>query len=118
MSGYVRGPDLHRYHPHISANLISICSGIFWFIKFLSVSRVLSPSDSIRNATIAQCFFKGKATRQQYAWLEANLVFEVARLLARVDVPTLIVRDEFVVPVDMVKAVHEISDTTGFEGLG
>ena len=62
-------------------------------------------------------FFKGKATGQQHAWLEANSVFEVARLLARVDVSALIVHDEFIVPVDMVKAVHEIRYTTGFEGL-
>ena len=27
------------------------------------------------NAPIAQCFFKGKAMDQRYAWLEANLVF-------------------------------------------
>ena len=42
-----------------------------------------------RNAPIADCFFKGKAMGQQYALLEANLVFEVARLLARMDVPAL-----------------------------
>ena len=68
-----------------------------------------------RNAPIAKCFFKGKAMGQQYAWLETNLVFEVARLLSRMDVPALTVHDEFIVPVDMVEAVHEVRYTTGFE---
>ena len=67
-----------------------------------------------RNAPIAQCFFKGKAMGQRYAWLEANLVFEVARLLARMDISALTVHDEFIVPVDMVEAVHEVRYTTGF----
>ena len=62
-------------------------------------------------------FFKGKAMGQQYAWLEANLVFEVAILLARMDVPALTVHDEFVVPVDMVEAVHEVRYTTAFTDL-
>ncbi len=63
-------------------------------------------------------FFKGKATGQQHAWLEANLVFVVARLLARVDVPAFIVHDEAIVPVDMVKAVHGVRYTTGLRGFG
>ena len=58
--------------------------------------------------------FKGKATGQQHAWLEANLVFEVARLLARMDVPALTVHDEFIVPVDMVEAVYEVRYTEAF----
>ena len=70
-----------------------------------------------RNAPIAECFFKGKAMGQQYAWLEANLVFEVARLLARMEVPALTVHDEFIVPVDMVGAVHEVRYTTAFQNV-
>ena len=63
-------------------------------------------------------FFKGKATSRQYAWLEANLVFEVARLHTRADVSAFTtVHDEFIVLVDMVKAVHEIRHTGRFEGL-
>jgi len=96
---------------------MSVSSGIFWFIEFLSVSRVTLASDSIRNAPIAQCFFNGKATVQQYAWLEANLVFELAILLARADASAFTVHDEFIVLVDMVKAVHEIRHTGRFEGL-
>ena len=70
-----------------------------------------------RNAPIAECFFRGKAMGQQYAWLEANLVFEVGKLLARMDIPALTVYDEFIAPVDMVEAVHEFRYTTRFEGL-
>ena len=70
-----------------------------------------------RNAPIAECLFQGKAAGQRYAWHEQNLVFEVARLLARMDIPALAVHDEFIVPVDMVEAVHEVRYTTGFEGL-
>ena len=71
-----------------------------------------------RNAPIAECFFQGKAAGQRHAWHEQNLVFEVARPLARMDVPTLTVRDEFILPIDMVEAVHEVRYTTGFEGVG
>ena len=70
-----------------------------------------------RNVPIAECFLQGKAAGQRHAWHEQNLVFEVARLLARMDVPALTVHDEFIVPVDMVEAVHEVRYTTGFEGL-
>ena len=31
-----------------------------------------------RNRPIAHCYFKGKIMGQHYAWLESNLVFEVA----------------------------------------
>ena len=34
--------------------------------------------------------------------------------VARMDVPALTVLDEFIVPVDMVEAVHEVRYTTGF----
>ena len=70
-----------------------------------------------RNAPIAESFFQGEAAGQRYAWHEQNLVFEVARLLARMDIPTLTVHDEFFVPVDMVEAVHEVRYTTAFTDL-
>ena len=81
--------------------------------RFKTVSAMMK-AIADRNAPIAECFFKGKAMGQQYAWLEANLVFEVARLLARMDVPTLTVHDKFTVPVDMVEAVHEVRYTAAF----
>ncbi len=84
--------------------------------RFKTVSAMMKLI-SDRNASIAHCFFNGKAMGQQYAWLEANLVFEVARLLARMDVPALTVHDEFIVPVDMVEAVHEVRYTRAFKDL-
>ena len=85
--------------------------------RFKTVSAMMK-AIADRSTPIAQCFFfKGKAMGQQYAWLEANLVFEVAILLARMDVPALTVHDEFVVPVDMVEAVHEVRYTTAFTDL-
>ena len=67
-----------------------------------------------RNAPIAECFLKGKAKGQEYAWLEANLVFEVARRLARSGVPALTVHDEFIVPEGNEDLVQEFMYTTGF----
>ena len=65
-----------------------------------------------RNAPIAECFLKGKAKGQEYAWLEANLVFEVARRLARSGVPALTVHDEFIVPEGNEDLVREFMYTT------
>ena len=84
--------------------------------RFKTVSAMMK-AIADRSTSIAQCFFKDKAMGQQYAWLEANLVFEVAILLARMDVPALTVHDEFIVPVDMVEAVHEVRYTTAFTDL-
>ena len=67
-----------------------------------------------RNAPIAECFFGGKAKGQEYAWLEANLVFEVARRLARSGVPALIVHDEFIVPVNNEDLVRDFRYTVWF----
>lgn len=63
---------------------------------------------------MAERFFKGKAKGQEYAWLEANLVFEVARRLARSGVPALTVHDEFIVPAGMEGLVREFMYTTDF----
>ena len=70
-----------------------------------------------RNAPIAECFFKSKATGQHYASLEANLVFEVARRLAKSGVPALTVHDEFIVAAGNEELVREFMYTTGFEGI-
>ena len=68
-----------------------------------------------RNAPISECFYKGKAAGQYYAWLESNLVFEVARYLADLDVPALTVHDEFIVPKDMADAVLECRYTVALD---
>ena len=60
-----------------------------------------------RNAPIAKCFYQGKARGQYYAWLESNLVFEVAKYLTDQGVPALTVHDEFIVPESMESAVLE-----------
>jgi len=60
-----------------------------------------------RNDPIAKCFYQGKAQGQYYAWLESNLVFEVAKHLTDQGVPALTVHDEFIVPESMESAVLE-----------
>ena len=82
--------------------------------KFGSVSKLMT-AIAERNAPISECFFRGKAQGQQYAWLETNLVFEVARRLARSGVPALTVHDEFIVPVGMEDIVRDFMYTTRFE---
>ena len=68
-----------------------------------------------RNAPISGCFYKGKAAGQYYAWLESNLVFEVARYLADLHVPALTVHDEFMVPKNMADAVMECRYTVALD---
>ena len=82
--------------------------------KFGSLSKIM---DAIadRNAPIASCFYQGKAKGQYYAWLEPNLVFEVARYLAEIEVPALTVHDEFIVPEGMEDAVLECRYTVGLD---
>ena len=82
--------------------------------KFGSLSKIM---DAIadRNAPIASCFYQGKAKGQYYAWLESNLVFEVARYLAEIEVPALTVHDEFIVPEGMEDAVLECRYTVGLD---
>jgi hypothetical protein len=65
-----------------------------------------------RNAPIAKCFYQGKAEGQNYAWLESNLVFEVAKHLSDQGVPVLTVHDEFIVPESMKRAVLECRYST------
>ena len=84
-------------------------------IKSFGSLKQLMVAIEQRNAPIAECFFKGKAQGQQYAWLEANLVFEVARRLARSGMPALTVHDEFIVPVGKEGLVREYMYTTAFE---
>ena len=68
-----------------------------------------------RNSSIIDCFYQGKAKGQYFAWLESNLVFEVAKYLADLDVPALTVHDEFIVPEDMTDAVMECRYTVALD---
>jgi hypothetical protein len=81
-------------------------------IKSFGSLKKLMVAIEQRNAPIAECFLKGKAKGQEYAWLEANLVFEVARRLARSGVPALTVHDEFIVPEGMEDIVRDFMFTT------
>ena len=44
----------------------------------------------------AKHFYKGPDHGQRIAWVEANVVFEVASQLAMMDVPVLTIHDEFI----------------------
>ena len=68
-----------------------------------------------RNEPIKNCFFQGKAMGQHYAWLEANLVFEVARYAVHWDIPALTVHDEFIVPEENEDGMNELLYTVGLD---
>jgi hypothetical protein len=69
-----------------------------------------------RNQPIAKCFFRGKAMGQHYAWLEANLVYEVANYLTQcLDIPCLTVHDEFIIPEDRALGIEDYLYTVGFD---
>jgi|TARA_B110000093_G_C12934515_1_gene395125 hypothetical protein len=71
-----------------------------------------------RNKPIAQCFFKGTAMGQHYAWLEANLVFEVANYFAQhLDLPCLTVHDEFIIPEDRASGIEDYLYTVGLDEI-
>ena len=48
------------------------------------------------HSTIAKHFYKGDDYGQRIAWVESNVVFEVASQLAMMDVPVLTIHDEFI----------------------
>jgi hypothetical protein len=69
-----------------------------------------------RNQPIAKCFFRGKAMGQHYAWLEANLVYEVANYLTQcLDIPCLTVHDEFIIPEDRALGIEDYLYTVGLD---
>ena len=61
-----------------------------------------------RNEPIQPCFFRGDAVGQHYAWLEANLVFEVARYAVNWEIPALTVHDEFIVAEENEDGMNEL----------
>ena len=69
-----------------------------------------------RNQPIDKCFFRGKAMGQHYAWLEANLVYEVANYLTQfLGIPCLTVHDEFIIPEDHALGIEDYLYTVGFD---
>ena len=67
---------------------------------FMQVSPLNSKDiqDAIlkHHSKIAKHFYKGPDYGQRIAWVEANVVFEVASQLALMDVPVLTIHDEFI----------------------
>jgi hypothetical protein len=52
-----------------------------------------------KNKPISQAFLQGSAWGQHWSWIEANIVYETAHyLMMTLDMPLLIVHDEFIVP--------------------
>ena len=69
-----------------------------------------------RNKPIANYFFKGKEMGQHYAWLEANLVFEVANYFGQhLKIPCLTIHDEFIVTKDVAEAAEDYLYTVGLD---
>jgi hypothetical protein len=68
-----------------------------------------------RNEPIRPCFFRGDAVGQHFAWLEANLVFEVARYAVNWEIPALTVHDEFIVPEENEDGMNELLYTVGLD---
>ena len=69
-----------------------------------------------RNQPIDKCFFRGKAMGQHYAWLEANLVYEVAYYLTQhLDIPCLTVHDEFIIPENRALGIEDYLYTVGLD---
>ena len=66
------------------------------------------------NKPIQQVFLQGKVFGQHWSWIEANYVFEVAHYLNVVlEIPTLTVHDEFIVPEEYVEAIEDYVYTVG-----
>ena len=52
-----------------------------------------------KNKPISQAFLQGSAWGQHWSWIEANIVYETAwYIMTYLEVPMLIVHDEFIVP--------------------
>ena len=66
-----------------------------------------------RNKPIGRAFLQGVYWGQYWAWLEANLVFEVAHYASMMDIPCLTIHDEFIVRKSDAEAMQELLYTVG-----
>jgi hypothetical protein len=67
-----------------------------------------------KNQAVSQVFLQGKVWGQHWAWLEANLVYEVAWYSTTIlEIPMLIIHDEFLVTQDKAEAIADVMYTTG-----
>ena len=82
-----------------------------------SVSSIRSVVDKIieRHEPVNHLFCLGKDMGQHYAWLETNLVFQIAHQLYCHDIPCLTVHDEFIVPTEDEGILEQIMYSTGMD---
>ena len=68
------------------------------------------------NKAISQSFLQGAQHGQHWAWIEANYVYETAFFLMKeLDVPMLIVHDEFLVPESRAEGLEDYMYTVGLD---
>ena len=82
-----------------------------------SISSIRSVVDKIieRHEPVNHLFCLGADMGQHYAWLESNLVFQIAHQLHYQDIPCLTVHDEFIVPTEDEGILEQIMYSTGMD---
>ena len=82
-----------------------------------SISSIRSVVDKIieRHEPVNHLFCLGADMGQHYAWLESNLVFQIAHQLHYQDIPCLTVHDEFIVPTEDEGILEMIMYSTGMD---
>ena len=68
-----------------------------------------------RHEPVNHLFCLGADMGQHYAWLESNLVFQIAHQLHYQDIPCLTVHDEFIVPTEDEGILEQIMYSTGMD---
>jgi len=69
-----------------------------------------------KNKPVAQAFLQGKSYGQHWAWHEANLVYETALyMMKELEVPMLIIHDEFLVPKSKGEGLEEYMHSVGLD---
>lgn len=69
-----------------------------------------------KNKSVSQAFLQGKQYGQHWAWLEANLVYEVALFMMKeLEVPLLVIHDEFLVPESRAEGLENYMHTIALD---
>jgi hypothetical protein len=69
-----------------------------------------------KNKSVSQAFLQGKQYGQHWAWLEANLVYEVALFMMKeLEVPLTIIHDEFLVPESRAEGLEDYMHTIALD---
>ena len=67
-----------------------------------------------KNKGISQAFLQGRSWGQHWSWIEANIVYETAHYMTKhLDMPLLVVHDEFIVPEEHAVYVPDYMYTVG-----